>query len=114
VTSKSVPVYLAGHNDADSMVGALLAARSPNGTVSIDLRPLAVGRGTYKVEISFKSGKHHRKIVKTVKVGRRGTLPRMAGSLSQATAKTTVQLTVRRKSGGKWHPYATSKVVLGA
>jgi hypothetical protein len=114
VTSKSAPVYLAGHSDPDSLVGALLAARSPTGTVSIDLRPLAVGRGKFKVEIAFKAGKRHRKIVRTVTVGRGGTLPRMGGSLSRATAKTTVRLTVHKKSGRKWRRYATSKLVLAA
>jgi hypothetical protein len=44
--SSSVPVYLGGSTDDDSMLGAMLAARSANGTVSVDLRPLAVGRGT--------------------------------------------------------------------
>ena len=112
VRSSTKPVYLAGSKDADSLVGALLAARSPNGTVSIDLRPLAVGRGKFKVEIKLMSGKHHRTVRKTYKVGRDGTLPRIAASLSKATAKTTVQLTVRKKSGRSWKRYATSKVVL--
>jgi hypothetical protein len=114
VTSKSAPVYLAGESDPDSLIGALLAARSPNGTVSIDLRPLAVGRGTFKVAIAFKAGKRHRTIVRTVKVGRGGTLKRMAGSLAGATARATVQLTVRKKSGRHWRRYATSKLVLPA
>ena len=37
--------------------GAMLAARSANGTVSVDLRPLAVGRGTYKVKLVLRAGK---------------------------------------------------------
>ena len=94
------------------MVGAILAARSPNGTVSIDLRPLAVGRGKFKVQIKLTSGKRHRTVTKSYKVGRGGTLPRMAASLSKASAKATVQLTVRKKSGRSWKRYATSKVVL--
>ena len=35
----SAPVYLAGKKNADSLVGAINAARSSNGTVSLDLRP---------------------------------------------------------------------------
>jgi hypothetical protein len=112
VRSSSKPVYLAGHKDPDSLVGALLAARSPNGTVSIDLRPLAVGRGKFKVQIKLTSGKHRRTVTKTYKVGRGGTLPRIAASLSKATEKATVQLTVSKTSGRKWKRYATSKVVL--
>jgi hypothetical protein len=114
LVSKSAPVYLAGHTDPGSLVGSLRAARSPNGTVSIDLRPLAVGRGKFKVQIAFTAGKRHRTIVRTVTVGRRGHLPRMAGSLGGATAKTKVQLTVRKKSGRTWRRYATSKLVLPA
>ena len=114
VTSKSAPVYLAGHSDPDSLVGALLAARSPNGTVSIDLRPLAVGRGTFKVQIALTSGERDRTVARRVSVGRRGHLPRMAGSLAGATARTTVQLTVRKKSGRSWRRFATSRLVLPA
>ena len=112
VRRSTKPVYLAGSKDPDSMVGAILAARSPNGTVSVDLRPLAVGRGKFKVEIKLTSGKRHRTVTKSYTVGRGGTLPRIAASLSKASAKATVQLTVRKKSGRSWKRYATSKVVL--
>jgi hypothetical protein len=109
---ESVPVYLGGHTDDDSMIGALKAARSANGTVSVDLRPLAVGRGTYKVEIRLQAGKHKRTVTKTYKVGRGGTLRRTGASLSGAADKATVTLTVRKKSGGHWRRYAGAKVVL--
>ena len=110
--SSTKPVYLAGHKDPDSLVGALLAARSPNGTVSIDLRPLAVGRGTFKVQIKLASGKRHRTVTKRYTVRRGGTLPRIAASLSKAAGKATVRLGVRKKSGRSWKRYATAKVVL--
>jgi hypothetical protein len=109
---KSVPVYLGGRADDDSMIGALKAARSANGTVSVDLRPLAVGRGTYKVQIRLTAGNRKRTITKTSKVGRGGALRRIGGSLSGAAAKATVTLTVRKKSGRSWRRYATAKVVL--
>jgi hypothetical protein len=112
VRISSAPVYLAGHTDKNSLVGAIRAARSANGTVSVDLRPLAVGRGRYKVAIALKSGEHHRTLRKTYTVGRDGTLPRIAASLSRATAKTTVTLTVRKQSGRSWRRYAIGKVVL--
>mgnify|MGYP006147793135 CR=1 FL=1 len=41
-------------------------------TVSVDLRPLAVGRGKYRVELSLKSGKHSKRFKRTYKVGRTG------------------------------------------
>ena len=110
--SSTAPVYLAGRKDSNSLVGAMRAARSANGTVSVDLRPLAVGRGTFRVEIKLKSGKRSRTIKRTIKVGKGGTLPRIAGSLSKATATCTVTLTVRKRAGATWRKYATSKVVL--
>jgi hypothetical protein len=112
VRISSVPVYLKGHKDADSMLGALNAVRSPSGTVSLDLRPLAVGRGSYRVEIRLKSGKHSKRFNRTYKVGRTGALPRISTSLSKATEKTTITLTVRKKSGTRWSKYAGTRLVL--
>ena len=108
----TAPVYLAGKKNPDSMVGAILAARSPTGTVSIDLRPLAVGRGKYQVQITLKSGKHKRTVKKTFTVGRDGTLRRMAASLAHATDKTTITLTVRKQHGTSWRKHATARIVL--
>ena len=79
---------------------------------TFDLRPLAVGRGTFRVQVALKSGKRSRTIKRTIKVGKDGTLPRIAGSLAKATARCTVTLTVRKKAGSKWRKYATAKVVL--
>ncbi|HEX5618471.1 MAG TPA: Ig-like domain repeat protein [Solirubrobacteraceae bacterium] len=110
--SSSVPVYLGGHTDDDSMIGAMLAARSANGTVSVDLRPLAVGRGTYKVTIVLRAGKAERTVSKTYKVKRGDALRRINASLADAGAKATVALTVKKKHGRKWRKYATAKVVL--
>jgi hypothetical protein len=112
VRISSVPVYLKGHKDADSMLGALNAVRSPSGTVSLDLRPLAVGRGSYRVEIRLKSGKRSKRFKRTYKVGRTGALPRISTSLSKATKKTTITLTVRKKSGRHWRKYAGTRLVL--
>jgi hypothetical protein len=112
VTSSSVPVYLAGHKDSNSLVGAMRAARSSTGKVSVDLRPLAVGRGRFRVEIKLTSGKRSRTTKRTIKVGKDGTLPRIAASLARASARCTVTLTVRKQAGSRWRKYAASKVVL--
>jgi hypothetical protein len=112
VRISSVPVYLKGNKDADSMVGALNAVRSAGGTVSLDLRPLAVGRGSYRVEIRLKSGKRSKRFNRTYKVGRTGALPRISASLSKATAKCTIKLTVRKKAGKRWRTYAGTRLVL--
>jgi hypothetical protein len=108
----SVPVYLKGRKKTENMLGALNAVRSENGTVSLDLRPLAVGRGRYRVEISLESGKRSRKVKREYKVGSTGTLPRMSASLSRAVEKTTVKLTVRKRVGGHWRSHASTKLVL--
>ena len=108
----SAPVYLKGSKKADDMVGALHAVRSPTGTVSLDLRPLAVGRGSYQVELRLKSGKHSRTVKRAYKVGRTGTLPRMSASLSRAVERTTVTLVVRKRVGSHWRSHASTKLVL--
>ena len=110
--SSSVPVYLGGSTDDDSMIGALLAARSANGTVSVDLRPLAVGRGTYKVRLVLRAGTAKRTVSKTYKVKRGDALRRINASLANAADKATVALSVKKKHGGKWRNYAFAKVVL--
>ena len=112
VRISNVPVYLAGHDDTKSMLGALYAVRSATGTVSLDLRPLAVGRGTFRVEIRIKSGKRSRTFKRSYKVGRTGALPRIGTSLSKATEKTTVTLTVRKKAGKRWREHAGTRLVL--
>jgi Bacterial Ig-like domain len=110
--SSSVPVYLGGSTDDDSMIGAMLAARSANGTVSVDLRPLAVGRGTYKVTIVLSAGKAKRTVSKTYKVKRGDALRRISASLAGAADQATVALTVKKKHGRTWRKYASAKVVL--
>jgi hypothetical protein len=112
VKVSSVPVYLAGHTDVDSLVGALNATRSANGTVSLDLRPLAVGRGRFRVEIALKAGKRSKRFDRTYTVGRTGTLPRIAASLANATDRCTVTLTVRKRAGKRWRRYAGTRLVL--
>jgi hypothetical protein len=108
----NVPVYLAGRKDTQSMLGALNAARSASGTVSVDLRPLAVGRGSFRVEIRLKSGKRSKRFKHTYEVGRTGALPRISASLSKATEKCTITLTVRKKAGKRWRKHAGTRVVL--
>ena len=112
VKISSAPVYLAGERDAGGLVGALDAARSANGTVSLDLRPLAVGRGRYKVQVRMKAGKRRKTFKRAYKVGRGGTLPRLATSLSRADRRCTIKLVVRKRAGRKWRRYATTRLVL--
>lgn len=112
VRISNVPVYLAGRDDTQSMLGGLNAARSANGTVSLDMGPLAVGRGTYRVELRLKAGKRSKLVKRTYKVGRTGALPRLSASLSRATQTCRITLTVRKKAGGRWRKHAASRLVL--
>lgn len=112
VRISSVPVYLAGHKNPDGMLGGLNAARSANGTVSLDVRPLAVGRGTYRVELRLKAGKRSRRVKRTYKVGSTGALPRLSASLSRATKTCRITLTVRKKAGKRWRKHAATRLVL--
>lgn len=114
VRTKTVPVHLAGHSDVASLVGALRAARAQSGTVSVDLRPLAVGRGKFRVALRVKAGRRSRRVTRTYKVGRLGTLPRIRAKLTGAAARTTVTLTVKRRVGRRWRSHATARMVLPA
>jgi hypothetical protein len=107
-----VPVYLAGRDDAQSMLGGLNAARSTNGTVSLDMGPLAVGRGTYRVDLHLKAGKRSKRVKRTYRVGRTGALPRLSASLSRATQTCRITVTVRKKAGRHWREYAGTRLVL--
>ena len=80
--------------------------------MSVDLRPLAVGRGRFKVEIAFKAGKRAKRFTRAYTVGGGGTLPRIAASLADATERCTVTLTVRKRSGSRWRRYAGTRLVL--
>jgi hypothetical protein len=111
--SSTAPVHLAGRSNVASLIGALQAARAENGTVSVDLRPLAVGRGRFRVDLRVKAGGRSRRVARTYKVGRLGTLPRIQAKLDGATARTTVTLTVKRRAGKRWRRHATARVVLG-
>lgn len=110
--AKTVPVHLAGRSDVASLVGALRAARGQDGTVSVDLRPLAVGRGRFRVGLGVKSGARTRRLARTYTVRRLGTLPRVRSRLAGATARTTVKLTVERRVRGRWRSHAAARLVL--
>ena len=97
-----------------SLVGALHAARAQNGTVSVDLRPLAVGRGQFRVDLRVKAGGRSRRVARTYKVGRLGTLPRIQAALRGASARTTVTLTVKRRAAASGAAHATARVVLAS
>jgi hypothetical protein len=110
--SASRPVYLGGRKKTSAMIGALHAARAESGTVTADLRPLALGRGRFRIELRVKAAERDRTVKRTVKIGKNGTSPRLQARLKDATARSTVTLRVLRNAGSKWREHATARLVL--
>ena len=71
---------------------------APSGTVSVDLRPLAVGRGKFRVEIKLKSGKRSRTIKRDLqgRPGRHAPADRRLARQGDRRSR-TVTLTVRKQ-----------------
>jgi hypothetical protein len=112
VRSATRPVYLRGHSGASAMIGALRAARDAAGRVSVDLRPLALGRGRFRLQLRVQAGKRKRTVTRTVRIRRGGTSPRLLAELTGATRRCTVTLRVDRKAGARWRSHASGRVVL--
>jgi hypothetical protein len=110
--SAARPVYLRGRTGSNAMVGALRATRSTSGTVRVDLRPLALGRGEFRLKLRIRAGKAKRTVTKTVKTGRGGTSPRLRARLRGVTGKATITLRVDRRKGSRWRAHASGRVVL--
>jgi Big-like domain-containing protein len=110
--SASRPVYLRGRSGASAMIGALRARRDASGKVSVDLRPLALGRGKFRMKLRIEAGKRKRTVTRTVRTRRGGTSPRLRARLSGATKRCTVTLRVKRKAGGGWRAHAGGRLVL--
>ena len=108
----TVPVYLRGGRTSSALIGALRASRADTGAIAVDLRPLAVGRGRFRVAIVVKAGKRSRTVRRTLTVGRGGTLPRIRTELARAPAKATVTLDVRKQAGKRWRRHAAGRLVL--
>ena len=108
----SLPVYLRGRRSSSGMIGALRATRTESGAIAVDLRPLAVGRGRYRVVLKLKAGSRDRKVRRTRKVGKDGALPRIKAKLPKARGRATVSLTIRKRRGGGWRRHAGARLVI--
>jgi hypothetical protein len=86
------------------LLGQLAISATPTGT-TVDLRPLALGKGRFRFVIKVTSGKKSKTTRKTVKT-RKGYSPRISVK-AKAAAHTKVKLTVQRRSGRRWRTYAT-------
>jgi hypothetical protein len=97
-----------------SVLARALGELTLNGTAKRStavLRPLAVGRGKFKITMKLRADKKRRTFHKTVKA-RRGYTPRVSFHLGGA-AHVTVDLTVRRRKGHRWVAYASGGAELG-
>jgi hypothetical protein len=106
------PVYLRGGRGASAMVGALHATRDAEGTVAVDLRPLAVGPGRYQVKLRIAAGKRTENVTRVRRVRRGGALPRLRAQLTGARSSAIVTLVVRRRTGDGWRAHAGARLVL--
>ena len=91
------------------LVGQLALSSTPTAT-TVDLRPLALGKGTFQLVIKVKLGKKTKTFTKTQTTvkgySKRVTVKAAAGADPQVT------LTVKRKSGKRWVTHATASAHL--
>jgi hypothetical protein len=108
-SSEAVLIKGRGKASKKRLVGQLTIAGTPTATTA-DLRPLALGKGTFRLTLKVKVGKKTKTVTKTQKAvkgySKRLTVKTVAG----ADAKVT--LTVKRKSGRRWVTHATATVRL--
>ena len=94
---------------AARLVGQLSLSSLPTST-TVDLRPLAIGKGSFQFVFKIKSGTKTKTVTKTQTI-KTGYSTRISIALP-ASSKTSVALTVRRKSGKRWTTYATGSAKL--
>ena len=108
--STSEAVLLAGKASASGrLLGQLSLSATPTDT-TVDLRPLALGKGTFQFVVKVTYGKKTKTVTKT-QTTVKGYSKRISVSVpASATAK--VDLTVRRKSGKRWVAHAAAHAKL--
>lgn len=108
--ASSNAVLLKGKASTSSrLVGQLALSATPS-TTTVDLRPLALGKGTFQIVIKVTVNKKSKTVSKTQKTvkgySKRVTVKAAAG------ADVKVQLTVKKKSGKRWTTFATGSAKL--
>ena len=108
--TKSEAVLLRkGGAAAARLVGQLSIASLP-GSSTVDLRPLAIGKGSFQFVFNITVGSKTKKVIKTQTV-KTGYSTRIAIKLP-ASSKTSVSLSVKRKQGKRFVEYATGSAKL--
>jgi hypothetical protein len=90
-------------------LGELEITALPSST-TVDLRPMAVGKGRFQIVLKLTADRKTKTASKTIKTSS-GYSPRMSVRLGGA-AEVAVKLTVRRRSGGRWVTLATGSAKL--
>jgi hypothetical protein len=88
-----------------------IALTSTADKTSVDLRPLALGKGSFRITMKLRADKQRKTYTKTVKA-RKGYTPRISVRMA-AAARVTVDLTVRHKVGKRWKAFASGGAELG-
>jgi hypothetical protein len=107
----SEAVLRSGRGSVAARVLGEIALTSLPESSTADLRPLALGKGTYKVQIKMKADKKAKTVTKTVTT-KSGYSPRIDVRLGGA-AHVQVDLIVRHKVGKRWVAYASGGAELG-
>ena len=110
--SVSEAVLRSGHGSVISRALGELSLSATASRSSVDLRPLAVGSGRFKIAMTLRADKRRKSYTKTVKA-KKGYTPRVSFHVGGG-AHVTVDLTVRKRSGGRWVAFASGGAELGA
>jgi hypothetical protein len=109
--SDSEAVLLKRGGSANSrLVGQLSLSSTPTAT-TVDLRPLALGRGRFQFILKVTTGKKSKTVKKTQKT-KKGYSRRISVKVA-AAATAKVSLTVKKRSRRRWVTHATARATLG-
>ncbi len=109
--SVSEAVLRSGHGSVISRALGELALNATASRSSVDLRPLAVGSGRFQITMTLHADKLHKKFTQMVKA-KNGYTPRVSFHIGGG-AHVTADLTLRKRSGKRWAPYASGGAELG-
>jgi hypothetical protein len=109
-TSSEAVLLRKGGAAAARLIGQLSVSGLPTST-TVDLRPLAIGKGSFKFVFKIRTASKKTKTVTKSQKVKTGYSKRIAIALP-ASGKTAVTLTIKRKSGRRWVTYATGAAKL--
>jgi hypothetical protein len=98
-----------GKAASSRLLGQLTLSATPSKT-TVDLRPLALGKGSFQFVVKLTAGKKSKTFTKTLTT-KRGYSTRMTFTTSAASTA-AVTLTVRKKSGKRWVTHAGASAKL--